>query len=67
MKGDDTYRVLTFNDIFNDELINNSDKYIDRILNFTCVTHHISQKYMKTSDHHQNHQTTQFTQTLICN
>ena len=44
MKGDDTYRVLTFNDIFNDELINNSDKYIDQILNFTlCDPSHFTE------------------------
>ena len=44
MKDDDTYRILTFNDIFNDELIDNSDKYIDQILNFTlCDPSHFTE------------------------
>ena len=43
MEDNDTYRILRFNDIFNDELHDNSDKYIDRILNFTLCdpTHFI--------------------------
>ena len=44
MKDDDTYRILTFNDIFNDELIDNSDKYIDWVLNFTlCDPSHFTE------------------------
>ena len=39
----DTYRILSFNDVFNDELHDNSDKYNGRILNFTLCdpTHFI--------------------------